>query len=71
MICMNMRIAPDIPHRLDDADVALVLSQIGPVFAGPGEQDSAVVNDRVQRDYIKRMFLQHEQGEGKDSDDDS
>lgn len=54
-----------------DADVALVLSQIGPVFAGPGEQDSAAVQERVQRDYIERMFLRHEQGEGKDSDDDS
>lgn len=51
--------------------MALVLSEIGPVFAGPGEQDSAAVKERVQRDYIERMFLRHEQGDGKDSDDDS
>lgn len=53
-------------------DVALVLSQVGPVLGAPGETDSDAVRQRVQRDYIEKMVLRHAtKGGGNNSDEDS
>lgn len=60
----------DLAQLLDGADVALILSQFGPVLANPGDKDSDTVKEKVQRDYLEKMILRHEQEEGKDLDDD-
>lgn len=53
-----------------DADVALVLSQVGPVLGNTGETDSDAVRQRVQRDYIEKMVLRHATKGGHNSDED-
>lgn len=55
---------------LDDTDVALVLSQVGPVLGNSGETDSDAVRQRVQRDYIEKMVLRHATKGGNNSDED-
>lgn len=52
-------------------DVALVLSQVGPVLGNSGETDSDAVRQRVQRDYIEKMVLRHATKGGNNSDEES
>ena len=51
--------------------MALVLSQVGPVFGEPGETDSDAVRARVQRDYIEKMVLRHATKRGNNSDEET
>lgn len=50
------------------ADVAFTLCQVGPVLAD--NDNSSDVREKVQRDFLEKMILRHEEGGGKESDDD-
>ncbi len=50
------------------ADVAFTLCQIGPVLAD--NDNSSDVREKVQRDFLEKMIVRHEEGGGKESDDD-
>lgn len=55
---------------LFNADVALVLSQVGPALGNSGETDSDALRQRVQRDYVEKMVLRHATKGGHNSDED-
>ncbi|CAK9869873.1 unnamed protein product [Sphagnum jensenii] len=55
-------------RRCTPEDVAFTLCQIGPVL---GDNDnSSDVREKVQRDFLEKMIVRHEEGGGKESDDD-
>jgi hypothetical protein len=55
-------------RRCTPEDVAFTLCQIGPVLAD--NDNSSDVREKVQRDFLEKMIVRHEEGGGKESDDD-